>query len=494
MYYIGLDIGSSSVKVALVEAVTGKCIGSLHEPPNEMKIQAPEQDWAEQDPDLWWTYVCKAIQRIIKETKIASEKIQAIGISYQMHGLVVVDKDGNSIRPSIIWCDSRAVEIGKKAYAQLGHEYCATHLLNAPGNFTASKLKWVRDHEPDVYERIHKFMLPGDYIAYKLTGEITTTPNGLSEGTLWDYAQEGVATRLLDHYAIDPDLTPDLVDNFKDQGKVHAQASQETGLPKGISITYRSGDQPNNALALNVLKPGQVAVTGGTSGVIYAVTNGLKFDEIHKVNQFAHVNYTEEHPVVGRLLNINGAGIQYRWLKQSTAATSYDYMNKKAAEVAIGANGLVVLPFGNGAERMFDNRTIGTQIAHLNLNQHQNGHLYRATLEGIAFAFVYGMRLLKRDHTHIEVIRAGDDNLFRSAIFSDTVATLIGQEIEMYHTTGAIGAARAAGITDADFDHFEASNSSNDHVHTYVPLANSNAYEEAYQRWKKQLEINLRKT
>lgn len=493
MYYIGFDIGSSSVKVALVNAQTGKNIITKNEPESEMEMQALQNDWAEQDPEMWWNYICLATQKVISASKIDASKIQGIGISYQMHGLVVVDKNGESLRNSIIWCDSRAVEIGNKAFADLGKEKCATHLLNSPGNFTASKLKWVKDNESDIYKQIHKYMLPGDYIAYKLTGEINTTKNGLSEGILWDYKEDKVADWLLDYYGIDTQLTPIIVDNFTNQGQVHSEASKATGLPVGIPIVYRAGDQPNNALSLNIFKPGEVAATGGTSGVIYAVTDTLKSKESSRINSFAHVNYSKNEKNLGKLLCINGAGIMYRWLKNNTGDLSYETMNQKASEVAIGSEGLVVLPFGNGAERMLNSKNIGVHFANLNLNQHQNSHLYRAALEGIAFSFVYGMEILKNDNAQIDVIRAGNDNLFRSEIFSNTVATLIGQEIEIYNTTGAIGAARAVGLKDGDFKKFGESITNNDYVMTFVPLKNKDAYEKAYQNWKKELEIRLNK-
>lgn len=493
MYTLGYDLGSSSVKIALVETETGKKIASLHEPSGEMAIIARQDNWAEQDPDQWWEYICNATKRILKETHIDASKITTIGISYQMHGLVLVDKDGESLRDAIIWCDSRAVAIGKRAYKDLGHEFCATKLLNTPGNFTASKLKWVYDNEPEVYEKIYKYMLPGDYIAYKLTGELVTTKNGLAEGTLWNYETNTVANELLDYYGIDQSLTPNIVDNFTNQGEVHSIAAKETGLPIGVPITYRSGDQPNNALSLNIFKPGEVAATGGTSGVIYAVTDQKEFNEIRKVNHFAHVNYTTAQPTVGRLLNINGAGIQYRWLRNNSVESSYETMNQKASELPIGSEGLQVLPFGNGAERMFNNKNIGSHFCNLNFNQHTSAHLYRAALEGIAFSFVYGMDILKNDNTLINVIRAGNDNLFRSKIFANTVATLIGQEIEIYNTTGAVGAARAARLADGDFARFGASITKNDHVITYAPLKNGEPYQKAYNDWKQQLEFILQK-
>ncbi|MFA9190417.1 FGGY family carbohydrate kinase [Flavobacterium sp. FZUC8N2.13] len=493
MYYIGYDIGSSSVKVAIVEAATGKKIITLNEPADEMAITAYHKDWAEQDPEMWWEYCCTASKRAIKEANIDASKITGVGISYQMHGLVVVDKDGKSLRNSIIWCDSRAIEIGDKAFEDLGEEQCATHLLNSPGNFTASKLTWVKENEPEIYAKIHKYMLPGDFIAYKLTGEINTTKNGLSEGMLWDYKENEVAEWLLKYYGIDPSLTPTIVDNFTNQSFLNEKGAKESGLPAGIPVVYRAGDQPNNALSLNILKPGEVAATGGTSGVIYAVTDQLKSKETSRINSFVHVNYTNEKPTVGKLLCINGAGIQYRWLRNHCGMDSYENMNVKAEEVSVGSDGVVVIPFGNGAERMFNNKNIGSHFLNLNLNKHGHGHLYRATLEGIAFAFVYGMEIMKADNAQINVIRAGNDNLFRSEIFSNTVATLIGHEIEIYNTTGAVGAARAVGLIDGDYETFGDNIIKNDHVMTFMPLKNNTPYLIAYQNWKKELELIINK-
>ncbi|WP_298547083.1 FGGY family carbohydrate kinase [uncultured Aquimarina sp.] len=489
MYYIGFDIGSSSVKAALIDSENGKSIASINEPKEEMDIISVNRDWAEQDPDFWWENVCIACKRLIKENAIAPELVLGIGISYQMHGLVLVDNEGSLLRNSIIWCDSRAVDIGNKAFKELGEEKCKENLLNSPANFTASKLKWVRDNEPSIYKKAFKFMLPGDYIAYKFTGSINTTTSGLSEGILWDYKKQQPANWLLEHYGIDPSLIPDIADTFSNQGELHSKGAQESGLQAGTPIFYRAGDQPNNALSLNVFNPGEVALTGGTSGVIYAVTDNVSGKEPVKYNNFAHVNYSEQKPIIGKLLCINGAGIQYRWLKDNLnlETNSYQSMNELASKVAVGSDDLQIIPFGNGAERMFENKTIGTQICNINLNKHTRSHICRATLEGIAFSFVYGMEILRKDGADIKVLRAGNDNLFRSEIFSNTVSTLIDQEIEIYNTTGAIGAARAAGWTHGAFEDIGEMIIKNDKVMTYHPLDNNNDYQLAYQKWKNEL-------
>jgi xylulokinase len=493
MYYIGYDIGSSSVKVALVDAESNKKVAVLSEPEGEMGIHAPQPDWAEQDPEMWWKHLCLATQRILSENKIDAQQIRAVGISYQMHGLVLMDRQKKLLRDSIIWCDSRAVAIGDQAADAIGVQKYGTHLLNAPGNFTASKLKWVKENEPEVYEQVAYYMLPGDYIANKLTDEVVTTKNGLSEGMLWDYKEKKVADWLLDHFGIATTLTPPLVENFESQGKTTQKAALATGLPVGIPIRYRAGDQPNNALALNVLRPGEVAATGGTSGVLFAVTDRNTSQEFSRVNHFAHVNYTEEKPSIGTLLCINGAGIQYSWLKHISKSKDFNTMNRLAAEVAVGSEGLVNLPFGNGSERMLNNRNLGTHFCSLNLNLHKHAHLFRAALEGIAFSFAYGMEIMKADGLDAQVIRAGNDNLFRSEIFSTTLATLIQQPISIYNTTGAVGAARAAGLEKGELDRMNEHVNQHDKVAEIEPKKTVSIYQEAYQKWKNELEHQLNK-
>ena len=490
-YTIGYDIGSSSVKIALVEVSTNKKIAVITEPQEEMPIHAEKAHWAEQNPEMWWKHLCAGTHKILKENIVNANQILSIGISYQMHGLVVLDKDKSLLRDSIIWCDSRAVEIGEKAAKDIGEARFGAHLFNAPGNFTASKLKWVKENEPDLYSRVAYYMLPGDYIAFKLTGEIATTINGLSEGMLWDFKEKKVANWLLEYYGIDTKLTPPLVANFEDQGRVSASGAAQSGLPEGIPIRYRAGDQPNNALALNILKSGEVAATGGTSGVLFAVSDRNASKEFYRVNHFAHVNYTPDASLIGTLLCVNGAGIQYSWLRRMAGFNDFHEMNDLANKVPIGSEGLINLPFGNGAERMILNKTPGAQFSNLNLNQHQQGHLFRAALEGIAFSFAYGMEIMQEDALDIKVIRAGNDNLFRSKIFSTTVASLIGQPIEIYNTTGAVGAARAAGVEYGGLEDYSQSISSMDRVSEISPPKEKEAYHLAYQKWKTVLKQKL---
>ncbi len=491
MYYLGIDLGSSSVKVALIDIKTGKSHGLVQEPEEEMTMYAAQLGWAEQAPKDWWKSVCRGIQKVLKQTNIAAKDIKGIGIAYQMHGLVLLDKNGTVLRKSIIWCDSRAVKIGDDAYMKIGKQHCDENLLNSPANFTASKLKWVKENEPDLFNKIDKFMLPGDYIAYKLSNTINTTISGLSEGVLWDFKKNEVSQDVLQYFGIPQGTIPDIVETFDHQAKVSAEGAIESGLLAGTPILYRAGDQPNNALSLNVFNPGEIAATGGTSGVVYAVTDNLSAKETSRVNNFAHVNYQiDTTPNLGKLLCINGAGIQYRWLLNNLAVSSYEEMNDLAERVHIGADGLTIIPFGNGAERMLLNKQIGTRMLNINLNIHDKAHLCRATLEGIAFAFVYGMEIMKSDGVKPGTIKAGNDNLFRSRIFSNTIASLTEQNIEIYDTTGAVGAARACTIVQNGQETFS-KYVKNDYIMTYEPSLNKEEYTAAYDIWKQELKLIL---
>lgn len=487
MYLLGYDIGSSSIKAALVNAETGKAIKVVHFPKFEMEITAKEIGWAEQSPEVWWENVCKATQEILQNTEIDPHQIKGIGIAYQMHGLVLVDKNQEVLRPSIIWCDSRAVEIGNKAFTNLTEEKCLSHLLNSPGNFTASKLKWVKENEPEIYSRIHKIMLPGDYIAMKLTGEITTTISGLSEGIFWDFKENNIAKFLLEEYGIRENLIPEIKDTFSVQGILNKKASEETGLPVGIPITYRAGDQPNNALSLGVMNPNEVAATGGTSGVVYGVIDQPIYDLKSRINGFAHVNHTAENPRIGMLLCINGAGIQYSFLKKIIGQPdmSYNEMEAMASEIPVGSEGLRIIPFGNGAERILENKTPGAQINNVQFNRHGRAHFFRAGLEGIAFSFVYGFQVLKDLGLNPKLIKVGNDNLFQSKIFSITIANLLDCCIEVVKTTGAEGAAKASGVGAKVYANLEESIKTNEVEEKYFPNREIEEYRLAYEAWEK---------
>ncbi len=450
-YLLGIDLGSSSVKASIVDAESGATVAAAQSPKEEMAMKAVHPGWAEQEPDLWWEHARKAIQATLKSSQINSSDILAIGISYQMHGLVCVDKNKNVLRPSIIWCDSRAVSYGQDALVKLGETYCLGSLLNSPGNFTASKLKWVKENEPEIFSKIDKIMLPGDYLAMRLTGEIVTTASGLSEGILWDFKKHSVATRLMEHYGFAASLIPTIVPTFSIQGKVLKDVATDLGLAAGTPVSYRAGDQPNNAFSLNVVNPGETAATAGTSGVIYSVTEKSAFDPKSRVNTFMHVNNDTDGAGKrnGVLLCINGTGILNSWLRKSAKAAGepydYDTINKLAAEAPIGSEGLVVLPFGNGAERILENRDISSSIEGLNFNIHSQSHLFRAAQEGIVFSLGYGFDILKNMGLKTSVIRAGHANMFLSPLFREAFVNTIGAQLELYDTDGAKGAALGAG-------------------------------------------------
>ena len=489
---LGLDIGSSSIKASIVDAATGQSVATAQSPKEELEMIAIQTGWAEQDPAMWWQHLVIAVKSVVQKAGIRGAEIHAIGISYQMHGLVVVDKEYKPLRPSIIWCDSRAVGIGQKAAKELGEYYCLEHFLNSPGNFTASKLKWVLENEPSVFRKIHKIMLPGDYIAMRLSGDIVTTDTGMSEGIFWDYPSQSVSEKLLQHYGFEKSLLPDMVPVFGVQGVLRKDAAAELGLQAGAKIAYRAGDQPNNAFSLNVLQPGETAATAGTSGVIYSVTDKNAFDPRSRVNTFVHVNNRRDKPSNGVLLCINGTGILNSWLRKNMrgagAPLDYEQMNRLAAGVPVGSEGLVILPFGNGAERILENRTLNASLYGLDFNHHSQGHILRAAQEGIVFALKYGFDLLQEMGLKSNVIRAGHANMFLSSVFREAFVNTIGAPLELYNTDGATGAAIGAGIGSGVFHSKQEAFKGLKTITVETPDKKmADQYQAAYLKWKSQL-------
>lgn len=492
---LGLDIGSSSVKASLLDADTGKSIASKAFPEEEMPISSPQSGWAEQDPDMWWKYVKECIAFVQKKAEVKKGELKAIGIAYQMHGLVCVDKNQQVLRPSIIWCDSRAVAIGEKAFADLGKDYCLPHLLNSPGNFTASKLRWVIENQPEVAAKIHKIMLPGDFIAMKLTGEIMTSETGLSEGIFWDFKENGLSEKLLAAMGIAKEWIPEVIPSFSVQGKVSSVASKETGLEAGVPIAYRAGDQPNNAFSLQVLKPGELATTAGTSGTVYGVCDEPLYDPDSRVNTFVHVNHSQKNPSYGVLLCVNGTGILNSWLKKVMGGPriTYEEMNNIGNGASIGSDGLVFIPFGNGVERIMKNKPVGAQLLGLDLLKHDKKHVVRAAQEGIVSALTYGFRIMKDMGMNLQTVKAGHANMFLSPLFRKTFVHMNRVNLELYNTDGAQGAARGAGIGAGIFGTESEAFLGLELLETLEPNTNFyEVYEEVYANWERRLEQLIR--
>ena len=493
MLLLGIDLGTSSVKVSVVDGATQQCIASSHYPETEADIIAPHPGWAEQSPELWWEYACQAILKCNGSGAYNPKDIKAIGIAYQMHGLVLVDKDQNVLRNAIIWCDGRAVEIGNTAFDAIGEEKCLSHLLNSPGNFTASKLAWVKEHEPEVYGRIHKILLPGDFLAMKLTGEITTTVSALSEGIFWDFKEAGLSDDVMNYFGFDASVIPNVAPLFSSHGTLKEAAAERLSLTANIPVAYKAGDQPNNAFSLNVLAPGEVAATAGTSGVIYGVSSALNYDLQSCINSFAHVNHEEENKRIGILLCINGCGIFNRWMRNMVGANhSYESLNTEAEKISVGSDGLLMLPFGNGPERMLNNKTIGAHFHGLDFNVHGTGHLVRAAQEGIAFAFRYGLDIMRENGMNPTVIRAGKANLFLSDVFVQSFVNVTGVPVELYGADGSVGAALGAGVGVGFFKDPSQAFASRKSFRTVVPQ-NQKSLESLYGDWRALLNAQLHK-
>jgi len=491
MLLLGIDIGTSFIKATVVDATTQKAIATAQCPETENPITSLQSGWAEQSPEMWWEQVVQAIQKLVSENKFDPKEIAAIGISYQMHGLVLVDKNQKVLRDSIIWCDSRAINIGENAFNQIGKEICSSCLLNSPGNFTASKLGWVKINEAEIYNQIDKIMLPGDFIAMKLTGEITTSSSALSEGIFWDFKKDEISKDLMANFGFNDSLIPKVQPLFSSHGKISPTIAKQLGINENAEVTYKAGDQPNNALSLNVLQPGEVAANAGTSGVIYAVTDKLLSDRFSRVNSFVHVNHTTDEKRIGVLLCINGAAIMYSWAKKVCGENlSYKEMDAQASRIKPGSDGLFILPFGNGAERMLQNKMIDAHIQNIDLNKHTKAHIFRAVQEGIAFSFRYGLDIMRENDLHPTIIRAGKANLFLSDVFIQSFVNVTGVAVELYENDGSVGAALGAGIGAGIYTDYKEAYSQFKPLAKFEPT-NVDLYDGLYQEWKKLLEAKL---
>ena len=491
MYLLGIDIGTSSIKVSVVEASTSQCIASAQFPETESAITSLEKGWAEQSPEMWWDHIQQAIVKLNSTKKFAPTDISAIGISYQMHGLVLVDKNKQVLRDSIIWCDSRSVSLGDTAFNTIGPEKCLSHLLNSPGNFTASKLAWVKQNEPLIYDQIAHVMLPGDFVSMKFTGNITTSISSLSEGIFWDFKNNELSNDILNYYGFDKSILPNIQPVFSNHGELLPEIAIKLNLKPGIPITYKAGDQPNNALSLNVLEPGEVAATAGTSGVIYGVTDKITYDPQSRVNTFAHVNHTDSINRLGVLLCINGTGILNSWVKKMVGAgNDYPQMNQAAGQIQAGSDGLQIMPFGNGAERIFNNKILGAQFVNIDFNKHSEAHIFRAAQEGIAFTFRYGIDIMRENGMNPSIIRAGYSNMFLSDVFTDAFVNATNVPVALYHTDGSVGAAIGAGIGSGTYKNATEAFSNFKPIKVVEPN-NAKGFNELYLDWRQSLEKYL---
>ncbi|MFL5808897.1 MAG: xylulokinase [Flavisolibacter sp.] len=493
MLLLGIDLGTSSIKVSVVNADTHVCLSSAQFPETEVDIISSQTGWAEQSPDLWWEHVKQAILKCNSSGSYDPKDIGAIGIAYQMHGLVLVDKEQKVLRNSIIWCDGRAVTIGEQAFEEIGEERCLSRLLNSPGNFTASKLAWVKENEPEIYERIDKIMLPGDFIAMKLSGDATTTISALSEGIFWDFREHTISEDIMSYFGFDPSFIPPIKPLFSHHGYVKENVAARLSLTPGIPVSYKAGDQLNNAFSLNVLNPGEVAATAGTSGVIYGVSDQLNYDSQSRINSFAHVNHEQEKGRIGVLLCINGAGIFNRWIRNLIGShLTYDSLNTGASHIAPGSDGLLMLPFGNGAERMLNNKIVGAHFHCLDFNKHTAEHLVRAAQEGISFAFRYGLDIMRENGMDPNIIRAGKANMFLSNVFTQSFVNTTGVPVELYPSDGSMGAALGAGVGINYFSTPSAAFANRKPLKLIEPT-NTLLYDSLYEDWKQLLESQLQK-
>lgn len=493
MHYLGIDLGSSSVKVCLADA-NGKEIASAKAPiDGEMEIISTSSGFAEQNPEDWWAMLTHGIKQL-KEQGHNLANVKAIGIAYQMHGLVAMNDSFIPLRPAIIWCDSRAIPLGEKAFQEIGEEKALKKLLNSPGNFTAAKLAWVKNNEPDIYNKIAFIGLPGDWLAARLTGQLNATVSGLSEGIFIDHSTGQISNDVLNAFSIDKNFIKQPGESFRRFGKVLPTWCDEFGFNADAEVCYVAGDQPNNAFSLSAINPGEVAINAGTSGVLYAVSETPVVDMQQRVNTFAHVTHTTNKPSFGVLACVNGTGIQYSWLRHMLANNgdlSFIDLNNLAKTAPPGCDGLHVFSFGNGAERILNNRNIGASFTNINFHKHGPQHLIRAAQEGIAFSLVYCIEIFKEIGIEIKVLKAGSANLFNSPLFRQIVADTSGIPVEVINADGALGAARGAMVGSQAIDIKTIGSEMIQTVARVEPSENTQLYRQIYNEWLGELQHQL---
>lgn len=435
MAFLGIDVGTSSVKVSIV-GEDGVILASATAPASsERAINSPNPNWAEQNPEDWWEDAQQAILNLPLEARL---QVEAIGIAYQMHGLVLVDSQFQPVRPSIIWCDGRNIQESQILAESLGLDALENRLLNKPGTLTLAKLAWVAEHEPETLAKAHTFGLPGDFIAYKLTGEWSTTKSGYSEMVGWDFGasipfEEGF--RKAGWKLPLPEARP----NLEEGAPIQKVIAEKLGLPPSARVTYRAGDQPNNAFGLGVLQQGETAISAGTSGVLYGI--GDSSPGLHEgINRFLHVNSQ-----IGVLMCLNGVGSALAFARRTWFQNqSYEALSELASQ-ANPENCPYFFPFGNGAERILSERAF-SGFTELDFNRHNLPELARSVFEGIAFAYRLGSEKMEKAGCLSKVVNGTESGLLKSSFFAQLLANELQVELILSEGDGSTAAARGAAL------------------------------------------------
>jgi len=474
-YLLGLDISTTGAKALLIDD-QGAVIASRTTP---QPISTPKPLWSEQNPADWWNGMVAAIRAVLDEAGAAAD-VAAIGLTGQMHGLVCLDANGQVLRPSILWNDQRTQAECDAITAKIG----ARRLIELTGNraltgFTAPKILWVRNHEPDVYARIAHILLPKDYIRFKLTGEYATDLADGSGMLLMDVASRRWSQDVLAELDIPPAWMPAVYEGPGVTGYVSAAAAQETGLKAGIPVVAGGGDQSAQAVGVGAVTPGVVALTVGTSGVVFAPLGSYAYEPEGRLHAFCHAVPGRWH-FMGVMLSAAGS---LQWYRDALApGVSFDALTAEAADVPPGSDGLQFLPYLSGERTPHPDPLARGAFVGLTV-RHTRGHLTRAVLEGVSFGLRDGFELIKQSEAGrvIRQVRVSGGGA-KSPLWRQILADVLGAPLVTVEALegAAYGAALLAGVGVGVWPDVEAATSSVQLGEAVSPGPNAAAYERAY--------------
>ena len=440
-YLLGIDASTTATKALLIDA-QGDVVAVAA---TEYPFETPHPLWSEQDPALWWHAAVQSIRRLLSESGVAAADIAAVGLTGQMHGLVLLDENGTVLRPAILWNDQRTGEQCDEIRTILGKD----RLVQLTGNdaltgFTAPKILWVREHEPEIFARAKCFLLPKDYLRYRLTGDIATDRAGAAGTLLLDLASRDWSKAMLDGLGLPADFVAPTHEGPQTTGHISAAAAEATGLRIGTPVVAGGCDKAAGAVGVGAVREGIVSLALGTSGVVFATTNAPYFEPQGRLHAFCHAVPNRWH-LMGVMLSAAGS---LRWYRDTLApGMGYDELLAPAAEIMPGSEGLLFLPYLTGERTPHPDPLARGGFVGLTV-RHTKAHLTRAVLEGVAFGLRDSFELMKGiGLSAIDQVRVSGGGA-RSALWRQILADVLDTELVTVNTSegAAYGAALLAGV------------------------------------------------
>src|SRR6059058_112615 len=446
IHVLGIDVGTGGTRAIIIDQ-SGRLFSAATE--DHRPFASPQIGWAEQQPEDWWRATCVAVRKALTSANLTGKDIACVGFSGQMHGAVLIDERGNVVRPALIWCDVRTEKQCRDLTRALGLQRLIQLTCNpALPNFTLTKVLWVRENEPDNWNRVRHLLLPKDYVRFRLTGERATDMADASGTLLLDVSRRRWSSEMLDAAALEESLLPAVCESPEVCAKVSAKGTAESGLPVGTPVVAGAGDQAAGAVGMGIVSPGTVSATIGTSGVVFAVTDRPALDSRGRVHTFCHAIPGRWH-VMGVT---QAAGLSLRWFRDTFtinstgAVTSYDHLTAEAAKIHPGSYGLLWTPYLMGERTPHLDGSARGALVGLTAS-HTRAHVVRAILEGVAFSLRDTFTLFQEMDVPVTNIRLGGGGA-RSPLWRQIQADIYGRAVEIVEAEegAAYGAAILAGV------------------------------------------------